>query len=174
MKLLGLAPRLRTQVPPNPPSGASAASGKPPSLGRVWPRSEGVPFWRGPPLRGRRKQVPRRGPSGGPWKRAAACPVCGVGSRQSLASEARSSGTAATVNVVCITATRRWFLTTTMAGDVSRIPERTVTDAERRHPVAPCLRARNPSPRQRRPPAAADCSCPGPTTAWLTAGPRGT
>lgn len=113
-----------------------------------------MPFWRSPPLLGRRKQLPTRGPSVGPWKWAAACPVCGVGSHQSLASETRSSGTAATVSVVCVAATQRWFLTTSMAGNMSQIPEHTVTDAEHHHPVAPCLE-QEPSPCQCWPPAGA-------------------
>lgn len=133
MKLFGLAPCLQTRS--NPQSGAFTASGKPPSLGRVWPGSEGMPFWRGPALLGRRR---RRGDLfGGPWERAAACPLCGVGSRRSLASAERWRGTAATVNVVCITARRTWFPTTSMARDVSRIPELSVTPSA----IAPALLA---------------------------------
>lgn len=87
--------------------------------------------------------------------------MCGVGSRRSLASETRSSGAAATVSVVCVTAMQRWFLTTSMAGDVSQIPEHTVTDAERHLPVAPCLE-QEPSPCQHWPPAVATSLTQGP------------
>lgn len=102
-----------------------------------------------------------RRPSVGPCKWAAACPVCGVGSRRSLASETRSSGTAATASVVCVAAMQKWFLTTSMAGDVSQIPEDAVTDAECHHPVAPCL-GREPSPCQCWPPAVAASLTQGP------------
>lgn len=107
-----------------------------------------------------------RRPPVGPYKWAAACPMCGVGSRRSLASETRSSSTAATASAVCVAAMQRWFLTTSMAGDVSQIPEHGVTDAECHHPVAPCL-GREPSPCQCWPPAVAASLTQGPPLpAW--------
>lgn len=114
-----------------------------------------MPFW----SISAREEEARRSP-GGPWQRAAARPVCGVGSCRSSASAERLRGTAAAVNVVCITATRTWFLTTSMAGDVSQIPECSLTPS-----------AIAPSEREACHPAA--CECRPPTTLAILSHPDG-